>query len=212
MRHATYPICSEVPISLSPSLRPRSFVSFVQVTPLPRNSAHAMIAVQVDADNKDLTEQRTVLWHFDTAPPPAGSLVVVLCNLPNIKHQVRACAGTYLSGRSFASVIFSVTCGAVVVVKGFFVKYINEAPTCSRSGALLCCVPCCCCCCCRACCICVMHWVDVHTALLCFVCLGSTCAAFFLSVHVEVSHLVARYRITSYTSKTEVRYSGPYSA
>eukprot|EP00903_Cladosiphon_okamuranus_P021498 g19763.t1 len=58
-----------------------------KVTALPRNSAHAMIAVQVHPDDKDLTEQRTVLWHFDTAPPRAGSLVVVLCNLPSIKHQ-----------------------------------------------------------------------------------------------------------------------------
>lgn len=47
-----------------------------------------MIAVQVHPDDKDLTEQRTVLWHFDTAPPRAGALVVVLCNLPSIKHQV----------------------------------------------------------------------------------------------------------------------------
>ncbi|CAN0086010.1 unnamed protein product, partial [Ectocarpus fasciculatus] len=58
-----------------------------KVTPLPRNSAHAMIAVQVHPDDKDLTEQRTVLWHFDTAPPSPGTSVILLCNLPSIKHQ-----------------------------------------------------------------------------------------------------------------------------
>lgn len=57
-----------------------------------------MIAVQVHPDDKDLTEQRTVLWHFDTAPPSPGTSVILLCNLPSIKHQVRA-AAAWFNGR-----------------------------------------------------------------------------------------------------------------
>lgn len=47
-----------------------------------------MMNVQVKPDNKEKAEERTVLWHFETAPPRVGSLIIVLCNLPSIKHQV----------------------------------------------------------------------------------------------------------------------------
>lgn len=58
-----------------------------KVTALQRNKRQAMIAVKVNPNDEDHSEERTVLWHFDTPPPRRGSPVIVLCNLPSIKHE-----------------------------------------------------------------------------------------------------------------------------
>lgn len=58
----------------------------VQITSLPRKSRQAVLKIQTDPDPDN--PMRTVLWHFDAPPPPKGTPVVVLCNLPYIKHEV----------------------------------------------------------------------------------------------------------------------------
>lgn len=69
------------------SIVPHTVGDDEQVKSLPRKSKQYLIKVQVHPD-KDDTEFRSVLWHFGNPPPPVNTPVTVLCNLPDIKHEV----------------------------------------------------------------------------------------------------------------------------